>query len=70
VRQIEAPVRWQETVQKLANDGVDRFVEIGPGNVLGRLVRRIAPSVTVVGVTDAASVEAFTRFVQTRSACR
>jgi [acyl-carrier-protein] S-malonyltransferase len=70
VKQIEAPVRWQDTVREIVRRGVDRFVEIGPGGVLVRLVRRIAPSVTVLGVADAASVDAFARFVQAGSACR
>ena len=68
--QIEAPVRWQETVQELVSRGVDRFVEIGPGGVLSRLVHRIAPSASILGVTDASSLDAFARFVRAGSACR
>jgi [acyl-carrier-protein] S-malonyltransferase len=41
VRQIDSPVRWVESVRRLAQDGVDRALEIGPGNVLAGLVRRI-----------------------------
>jgi [acyl-carrier-protein] S-malonyltransferase len=70
VKQIEAPVRWQNTVKGLVDRGVDTFVEIGPGGTLARLVHRIAPSVRVLSVSDAASVEAFARFVQSGSACR
>jgi [acyl-carrier-protein] S-malonyltransferase len=41
VRQIDSPVRWVASVQLLAREGVDRFLEIGPGNVLAGLVKRI-----------------------------
>lgn len=41
VRQIDSPVRWVESVRRLAEEGVDRGLEIGPGNVLAGLVRRI-----------------------------
>ena len=41
VRQIDSPVRWVESVRRLAAAGVDRAIEIGPGNVLAGLVRRI-----------------------------
>ena len=47
VRQIDSPVRWVESVQRLAREGVDRALEIGPGNVLGGLVRRIEKSIKV-----------------------
>ncbi len=49
VRQIDSPVRWVESVQRLAREGVDRALEIGPGNVLAGLVRRIDRSIRVEG---------------------
>ncbi len=41
VRQIDSPVRWVASVQLLVREGVDRGLEIGPGNVLTALARRI-----------------------------
>jgi [acyl-carrier-protein] S-malonyltransferase len=46
-RQVDAPVRWVESVRALAAEGVDRGIEIGPGNVLAGLVRRIDKAIKV-----------------------
>ncbi|MCX5381208.1 ACP S-malonyltransferase [Streptomyces sp. NBC_00091] len=45
--QLTSPVRWTESVGTLAASGTDRFVEVGPGKVLGGLVRRILPGARV-----------------------
>lgn len=47
VRQIDSPVRWVESVRRLAAEGVDQALEIGPGNVLAGLVRRIDKAIRV-----------------------
>jgi [acyl-carrier-protein] S-malonyltransferase len=47
VRQIDSPVRWVATIGLLAREGVDHALEIGPGNVLAGLVRRIDRSIKV-----------------------
>jgi len=47
VRQIDSPVRWVESVRYLAREGVGRGIEIGPGNVLAGLVRRIERGIRV-----------------------
>lgn len=59
LRQVVSPVRWIESVEKMVAMGVSRFVEIGPGNVLTGLIRRINPSVEVANISDVASIEAF-----------
>jgi [acyl-carrier-protein] S-malonyltransferase len=59
VRQVESPVRWVESVQKMVLMGVRRFVEIGPGNVLTGLVKRIDPAVELINVSDVPSIEKF-----------
>jgi [acyl-carrier-protein] S-malonyltransferase len=58
VRQVSSPVRWRESVELLSREGVDAFVEIGPGKVLGGLVRQTAPQARSLNVEDAASLEA------------
>ena len=57
VEQVTAPVRWIECVQELARLGVTRVVEVGPGTVLGGLVRRIEKGVEVHSVSDPASLD-------------
>jgi [acyl-carrier-protein] S-malonyltransferase len=47
VRQIDSPVRWVESIRLFARAGIDRAVEIGPGNVLAGLVRRIERGIRV-----------------------
>lgn len=59
IRQVVSPVRWVESVQKMVSMGVRRFVEIGPGNVLSGLIKRIDSSVEIVTVNDLASLDAF-----------
>jgi [acyl-carrier-protein] S-malonyltransferase len=59
LRQVTSPVRWVESVQKMISMGVRRFVEVGPGNVLTGLIKRIDPSVELINVSDVASIEAF-----------
>ncbi|HET8645800.1 MAG TPA: malonyl CoA-acyl carrier protein transacylase, partial [Vicinamibacteria bacterium] len=58
VRQVSAPVRWEECVQELVRQGVDTFVEVGPGQVLSGLVKKIEKGARVLNVDDPASLEA------------
>jgi [acyl-carrier-protein] S-malonyltransferase len=55
-RQVTSPVRWEESVTRLAALGVTRAVEIGAGRVLAGLVKRIAPAITVHAASDPASI--------------
>ncbi|HEX4325888.1 MAG TPA: ACP S-malonyltransferase [Burkholderiales bacterium] len=55
-QQASNPVRWVETVQKMAAEGVTHAVEIGPGKVLQGLIKRVAPGIAAFAVTDAASL--------------
>lgn len=52
VRQIESPVRWVETIQKMVAEGVDRIIECGPGRVLAGLNKRIDKRAETLAVYD------------------
>lgn len=57
IEQLYSPVRWQQSVEKMIELGVDTFVEIGPGKVLSGLVKKVDRNVQVYAVNDVASLE-------------
>jgi [acyl-carrier-protein] S-malonyltransferase len=57
VKQVVSPVLWEDSIRWMLDQGVDTFVEIGPGNVLTGLVRRIERRVKAVSIQDPASLE-------------
>ncbi len=58
IRQVTAPVRWEESVRLLIDEGVNTFVEVGPGRVLTGLLRQIERSVAALNVEDEKSLAA------------
>ncbi len=52
IRQIAAPVQWSNSVQFMVGQGVSRFVECGPGNVLAGLIRRISKTTPTTGTAS------------------
>lgn len=58
IRQVTAPVRWEESVRTLIDEGVNTFVEVGPGRVLTGLLRQIERSVAALNVEDEKSLAA------------
>jgi [acyl-carrier-protein] S-malonyltransferase len=57
--QVTAPVRWEETINNMINNGIDEFYEIGPGNVLQGLLKRINPEVKRYGIDKFTDVEKY-----------
>ena len=64
VRQAASPVRWVETVQKMAAEGVTHIVECGPGKVLAGLTKRINNELTGEAIVDQASLERILELVK------
>jgi [acyl-carrier-protein] S-malonyltransferase len=58
IRQVSLPVRWEDVVKRLVADGATTFIELGPGNVLAGLVKKIDRRVAVASVEDEAGLEA------------
>ncbi len=50
INQLTAPVRWTQSVQNMVADGAAKFTEVGPGNVLQGLVKKIAKEVETAGI--------------------
>jgi [acyl-carrier-protein] S-malonyltransferase len=59
VKQVTMPVRWEESVQRLAADGVTEALELGSGAVLAGLVKRTAPGVKVTTIGEPHEVKAW-----------
>ena len=64
VRQAASPVRWVETVQKMAAEGVTHLIECGPGKVLAGLTKRIDSDLTGVAIVDQESLEKILELVK------
>lgn len=62
-KQICSPVRWEETIRSMIAAGADTFIEVGPGNVLQGMIKKIDPAVRVFGVSDKESLETTIREV-------
>ncbi len=56
LRQVAGAVRWQDAVETLGREGVDTFVEVGPGTVLSGLIKKIAKESRTMNVEDPASL--------------
>jgi len=56
-KQINHPVLWQRTIENMAGDGFDTFIEAGPGKTLSGLIKKIAPDVRVFNVSDIPSLD-------------
>ena len=57
IEQVTSPVRWQACIESMVADGIDTFVEVGPGRVLSGLIKRIRREVDVYNVCDPEGVE-------------
>lgn len=56
LRQVDSPVLWHPLVERMLADGIETFVEVGPGRVLAGLLRRLRRDVRVLGVSDVKGV--------------
>lgn len=55
--QLVSPVRWRQSVQNMADSGIDTFVELGPGNVLTGMLKRIVPDARGIAVSTPDDVD-------------
>lgn len=58
-RQVSSTVRWRETMERMLADGVDTFLEIGPGRTLAGFLKKMSRDVRVVNIGKVEELEAF-----------
>ena len=68
-KQIYSSVHWTQTIQKMSAEGVEIFVEIGPGRVLAGLNKKIVPEAKVFNIYDKASLDATIASLKEEMAC-
>ena len=56
-RQVSSSVRWQQSVETMLQDGVDTFIEIGPGKTLAGFMRKITRDVKVINIEKLEDIE-------------
>ena len=61
IKQITSQVRWRESVEYIINNGVNEFIEIGPGKVLSGLVKRINKDVNIFNIN---SIDDITNYIK------
>jgi len=57
IEQLTHPIKWVDTIKRMYLEGINCFVEVGPGNVLKKLIKHIVPKVKVYNVCDSESLE-------------
>lgn len=56
-KQVSSSVRWQQTVERMIKDGVDRFIEVGPGKTLSGFVKKMDRNVTLINIEKMEDLE-------------
>ncbi len=54
--QVNRPVLWQKTIENMVSDGIDTFIEVGPGKALCNMIKKITPESRVLNAEDAESL--------------
>jgi len=57
IKQLNSPLLWEDSIRNMVGNGVDTFVEVGPGRVLSGLIKRIDSAVRILNVEDSGSLQ-------------
>ena len=61
IKQMTHPVKWVDIIKKMNSEGINCFIEVGPGNVLKKLIKQILPKAKVYNVNNSESLEKVVR---------
>ena len=64
VKQMASSVKWEASIRQMIADGVDTFIEVGPGKTLSGFVKKVDRSVKLLNVEDMKSLEATIKALQ------
>ncbi|MDR2355395.1 MAG: ACP S-malonyltransferase [Clostridiales Family XIII bacterium] len=67
--QLKSPVYWQETIENMAADGIELFIELGPGQTLTGLVKKISPKARTLNVAEAEGLESALSSIKEEIGC-
>ena len=67
LEQVTGSVRWEESICYLKAQGIQHFIELGPGEVLAGLLKRIDPELQIVSISDTASLEKAVTWIQEKN---
>ena len=59
MRQVASSVKWIQSVERMIAEGVDTFVEIGPGKTLAGFIKKINPDVKVINISQVEDLNIF-----------
>jgi [acyl-carrier-protein] S-malonyltransferase len=62
-KQVMSPVRWEDSIRRMIADGVDTFVEIGPGSALRGFVKKVDRKLNLLNAEDSASLEGTVKYI-------
>lgn len=65
-KQMMSPVKWRHTIENMIADGIDTFIEAGPGKVLSGLIKRISKDVAVMNVDKYEDIEQVVKYVESK----
>ncbi len=57
IEQMTHPIKWVDIIKRINSEGINYFIEVGPGNVLKKLIKQILPKAKVYNVSDSESLE-------------
>ena len=66
IEQVTHPIKWEDIIKRINSEGVNYFIEVGPGNVLKKLIKQIVPKAKVYNVFDSESLEKVIRRLNQR----